>query len=196
MGAEIVETKKKIIDSAFELFAKKGISFTLTEVANEVGIKKASIYAHFDSKERLLNEIIEKEMKEYFFEINQENDDLKKIFYGVLEYFDNSREKLLFWKRLLLLPPESVEDSIIERVHQLSEDRFQIVKELIITEIKKGNIIEDSADSLCLMFFSLIHGLLSSELMYHPYNIKEHYDKIWNQFWTGIKNQSINKSEA
>lgn len=184
-----METKRKIIESAFELFAKKGISFTLTEVAESVGIKKASIYAHYDSKELLLTETIEKEIKEYFFEINQENDDLKKIFYGVLNYFNGSQFKLLFWKRLLLLPPESLEESIIKRVHQLSEDRFQVVQRLIIMEIDKGNIIQDSPESICLMFFSLIHGLLSSELIYHPYIITDHYDKIWHRFWHSIKNQ-------
>ena len=187
-----METKMNIIDSTFKLFAQKGISFTLTEVANEVGIKKASIYAHFESKETLLIEIIEKEIKEYFFEINQENDNLKKIFYGVLNYYNSSHIKLLFWKRLLLLPPETIENSIIERVHKLSDDRFQIVKELIIAEIKKGNIIDESEESICLMFFSLIHGLLSSELIYHPYNIRDHYDIIWNQFWNSIKNSNIN----
>ena len=184
-----METKKKIKNSAFKLFAKKGISFTLTEVANEVGIKKASIYAHFESKEILLKEIIEQEIKEYFFEINQENDNLKKIFYGVLNYYNNSHVKLLFWKRLLILPPESIDNSIIERVHKLSEDRFQIVKKLIIAEAEKGNIIENSEESICFMFFSLIHGLLSSELIFHPYNIREHYEKIWDQFWRGIKTE-------
>ena len=53
-----METKGRIIDSAFVLFAKKGIRFSLSEVAKEVGIKKASIYAHFDSKEMLMKEII------------------------------------------------------------------------------------------------------------------------------------------
>ncbi len=184
-----METKKKIMDSAFELFAKKGISFSLSEVAKEVGIKKASIYAHFESKELLLKSVIEKEIKAYFFEINQENDSLKKIFFGVFEYYDNSKTKLLFWKRLLLLPPASIEDSIMERVHQLSEDQYQIVKKLIVVEAKKGTIVVDSEESICLMFFSLIHGLLSSQLVYHHDDLKEHHEKIWQQFWTSIQQQ-------
>lgn len=191
-----METKKNIIDSAFGLFAKKGISFTLTEVAQEVGIKKASIYAHFDSKEILLKETIEKELKDYFFEINQENDDLKKIFFSILHYYNHSHTKLLFWKRLLLLPPDTIEESIIEKVHDLSEERFQIVEKLINIEADKGTIIKDSEESISLMFFSLIHGLLSSELIYHPYNIKEHYENIWNHFWNGIKNSSTNHQEV
>lgn len=182
-----METKNKIMTSTFELFAKKGISFSLSEVAKEVGIKKASIYAHFESKEVLMKEIIDKEIKAYFFEINQENDDLKKIFYGFLKYYNNSHIKLLFWKRLLLLPPETIESSLIEQVHQLSDDRFKIVKNLIKLQAQNGDLIEGDEESICLMFFSLIHGLLSSELIYKAYNIEDHYDKIWAQFWKSIK---------
>lgn len=61
-----METKQKIMNSAFRLFAEKGNEFSLTEVANEVGIKKASIYAHFASKEVLLYEVIDQEIYEYF----------------------------------------------------------------------------------------------------------------------------------
>jgi len=178
----------KIMDSAFELFAKKGISFTLSEVAMQVGIKKASIYSHFDSKENLIKEVINQEIKAYFFEINQENDDLKRIFYGFLDYYNNSNIKLLFWKRIILLPPESIDKEIVDRVNELSEDRFQIVKNLIISETNKGVIKPNEETATCLMFFSLIHGLLSSELIYNPYNIREYYDIIWNQFWDSIKN--------
>lgn len=182
-----METKKKIMDTAFELFAKKGISFSLSEVAMEVGIKKASIYAHFQNKESLVTEIIEKELKEYFFEINQENDNLEKIFYGVLKYFNNSHIKLLFWKRLLLLPPEAIDDGIIDKVHLLSDHRFEVVKKVIKAEAHRGIIVSGSEDSICLMFFALVHGLLSSELIYHPYNIREHYEKIWKQFMRSIE---------
>lgn len=185
-----METKAKIIHAAFKSFSKKGISFTLSEIAQEVGIKKASIYAHFESKELLLNEVIEKEIKEYFFEINKESDDLEKIFYGILNYYDNSLTKLLFWKRLLLLPPESVDSLIIKRIHELLDARFQIVKELINIEVKKGKFMQNQEESICIMFFSLIHGLLSSELIYHSYNIKDHYEIIWNQFISSTNNSN------
>ncbi|MBE0451193.1 MAG: TetR/AcrR family transcriptional regulator [Clostridia bacterium] len=185
-----METKVKIIASAFELFAKKGISFTLAEVAKEVGIRKASIYAHFESKELLLNEIIDKEKNEYFFEISQENDDLKRIYYGILNYYSNSHTKLLFWKRLLLLPPEAIEPSILIKIHQLLDERFEIVNELIKKEAKKRHINHNHEESICIMFFSLIHGLLSSELIYHSHDINEHYEFIWNQFWKGINDQN------
>lgn len=176
------------MNSAFELFAKKGISFSLTEVAKEVGIKKASIYAHFENKDMLLHEVIGQEMKKYFFEINQENDDLKKIFFGVLEYYNDSQTKLLFWKRLLLLPPESIDSDLINKIHFMSNERYEVVKNLILKDIKAGIIKTHSEEEICLMFFSITHGLLSSVLIYHPHDIKQHYKNIWNIFWNSIIN--------
>ena len=171
---------------AFELFARKGISFTLSEVANEVGIKKASIYAHFENKEKLISTVIDDEIEKYFFEINQENDDLKKIFFGVLHYYNDSQTKLLFWKRLLLLPPESLSPDLQKKINSMSEKRYEIVKNLISRDMKSGILKTGSEEEVTLMFFSLIHGLLSSVLIYHPQDIKMHYDNIWNSFWNSI----------
>lgn len=181
-----METRKKIMVSAFALLAKQGIGFSLTDVAKEVGIKKASIYAHFESKEMLIYEVVDQEMKKYFFEINQEKDDLKKIFFGVLEYYDTSQTKLLFWKRLLLLPPKSIDSNLLNNIQLMSDERYLIVKNLILRDIKFGILKKHSEEEICLMFFSLIHGLLSSVLIYHPQNIRKQYDNIWNIFWNSI----------
>lgn len=183
-----METKTRIMNAAFELFAQKGISFSLTEVATVVGIRKASIYAHFENKESLLHKVIEDEMEKYFFEINQENDDLKKIFFGVLDYYDDSEVKLLFWKRLLLLPPKSLAPDLVQKIHHMSEKRYEIVGNLILKDIEKGIIKNHSEEEIALMFFSLIHGLLSSVLIYHPKDIKKYYKSIWHNFYTSIIN--------
>lgn len=53
-----MNTKQKIIDVSIDLFSKKGYdSVSLRQIAEEVGIKKSSIYSHFSSKEAILMEI-------------------------------------------------------------------------------------------------------------------------------------------
>ena len=55
-----MNTKKKIFDVALDLFSKKGYdSVSLREIAEEVGIKKSSIYSHYPSKEAILMDIFE-----------------------------------------------------------------------------------------------------------------------------------------
>lgn len=55
-----MNTKEKIFDVALDLFSKKGYdSVSLREIAEEVGIKKSSIYSHYPSKEAILDSIFE-----------------------------------------------------------------------------------------------------------------------------------------
>ncbi|WP_405303791.1 TetR/AcrR family transcriptional regulator [Methanobrevibacter sp.] len=53
-----MNTKEKIFEVSLDLFSKKGYdSVSLREIAEEVGIKKSSIYSHYSSKEEILMDI-------------------------------------------------------------------------------------------------------------------------------------------
>ena len=55
-----MNTKEKIFEVSLDLFSKKGYdSVSLREIAEEVGIKKSSIYSHYPSKEAILMDIFE-----------------------------------------------------------------------------------------------------------------------------------------
>ena len=181
-----METKKKIMDSAFRLFADKGMVFSLSEVAGEVGIQKASIYAHFASKEELLYAVIDREANEYFFEINEHCQNLKDMFYLILNYYDKSKTKLYFWKRLFLLPPRSGEEILDDKVSILTAQRIKLIKEIIASEIEKGSIRCQDVDAVAFSYFSMIQGLLSSRIIFESEDISKHYESIWQIFWNGI----------
>jgi AcrR family transcriptional regulator len=51
--------REEILDAAAELFSEQGYAGTSTRaIAMAVGIKQASLYYHFDSKERILSELL------------------------------------------------------------------------------------------------------------------------------------------
>ena len=59
-----VGTREKIMNAAILLFSDKGYSKTsVRDIAKEVGIKPASLYSHFKSKEEILHTLYD-----YFFE--------------------------------------------------------------------------------------------------------------------------------
>lgn len=182
-----METKNKLMESAFRLFADKGNEFSLNEVANEVGIQKASIYAHFLSKEDLIYAVIDREINAYFFEINEQCRDLKNIYFMILSYYDKSKPKLYFWKRLLLFPPKAFEETLISKINILSGQRFDIVKEIIAADMNSGIIRKQDAYTIAISYFAMIHGLLSSIIIYEPKDITKYYEDIWQNFWNGIK---------
>jgi len=59
-----VGTKEKIVSAAINLFSDKGYSkISVRDIATAVGIKPASLYSHFASKEEILHSLYD-----YFFE--------------------------------------------------------------------------------------------------------------------------------
>ena len=74
-----MNTKEKIFNVSLDLFSKRGYdSVSLREIAEEVGIKKSSIYSHYSSKEAILMEIFNQftgsfEIDDKDIELNEDN---------------------------------------------------------------------------------------------------------------------------
>ncbi len=60
-----IEKRELILESAKRLFADKGISVSMGEIADEIGIPVGSIYTYFDSKQALVEIIIEEGWNEF-----------------------------------------------------------------------------------------------------------------------------------
>ena len=59
-------TKYEILDAALTLFSTGGYEATsISQIAEAVGIRKASLYSHFASKQDILDELIEIIQKQY-----------------------------------------------------------------------------------------------------------------------------------
>jgi AcrR family transcriptional regulator len=57
---EEMTTKEKIFEASLDLFAQRGFdAVSMREIAEAVGIKKASLYSHFSGKDELLEKLIE-----------------------------------------------------------------------------------------------------------------------------------------
>lgn len=57
--AEKGNTKREILNAALDLFSVHGYEATSTaQIADAVGIRKASLYSHFSSKQEILDELI------------------------------------------------------------------------------------------------------------------------------------------
>ncbi len=59
-------TKQKILNTALDLFSTQGFDATsVSQIADEVGIRKASVYSHFKSKQEILESLMQEVMKQY-----------------------------------------------------------------------------------------------------------------------------------
>ena len=63
---EKCDTKQEILKTALKLFSAKGYESTsVAEIADAVGIRKASLYSHFTSKKVILDELVQAGLVHY-----------------------------------------------------------------------------------------------------------------------------------
>ena len=59
-------TKQRILDAALELFAEQGFEATsVLQIADTVGIRKASLYSHYASKQEILEALLKETLAQY-----------------------------------------------------------------------------------------------------------------------------------
>ena len=59
-------TKQAILEASLELFSVQGFEATsISQIADAVGIRKASLYSHFDSKQAILDAIVKEVLRQY-----------------------------------------------------------------------------------------------------------------------------------
>lgn len=59
-------TKQEILNAALDLFSVQGFEATsISQIANAVGIRKASLYSHFENKQAILDALIKEVLEQY-----------------------------------------------------------------------------------------------------------------------------------
>lgn len=78
-------TKQEILEAALELFSVQGYEATsISQIAGAVGIRKASLYSHFESKQAILDALVEDILEQYaahsiFAKAERERPDAAKV---------------------------------------------------------------------------------------------------------------------
>ncbi|RKN70639.1 TetR/AcrR family transcriptional regulator [Paenibacillus ginsengarvi] len=177
----------------FTLHGYEGAS--LSQIGDEVGLKKQSIYAHFKGKDDLFLQVLrdakETELsskRRYFSGIGTETPD--KDLYGFLQLtidLFQQNEQLKFWLRMSFFPPahlaKAIEAEVIDiedQVRAILEDKFQ-------GWIDAGTIASKSARTPTLAFLGVVDSIMLS-LVYDgdEERLKEKLEASWSVFWRGI----------
>ena len=59
-------TKQEILEAALELFSVQGFEATsISQIAGAVGIRKASLYSHFENKQAILDALVQNVLEQY-----------------------------------------------------------------------------------------------------------------------------------
>ncbi|USK73111.1 TetR/AcrR family transcriptional regulator [Peribacillus frigoritolerans] len=186
----------EIKEAALKYFTIHGYEgASLSQIAEEVGMKKQSIYAHFKGKDDLFLQVL-RDAKEtelssklkYLRKVDSKNPE--KDLYGflqlVIDLFQKN-EHIKFWLRMSFFPPAHLEKEIGQEVIDI-EEKVQAILECKFNDwINAKLIVEDEAITPTYAFLGVVDSILL-ELVYGN-DEKRLNDKLsasWKVFWRGI----------
>ncbi|MGE7765854.1 TetR/AcrR family transcriptional regulator [Peribacillus sp. NPDC096540] len=177
----------------FTIHGYEGASLSL--IAEEVGMKKQSIYAHFKGKDDLFLQVLrdakETELSsklQYFSEIDSQSPE--KDLYGflqlVIDLFQKN-EQLKFWLRMSFFPPAHLAKAIEKEVIDIEEKVQAILESKFQDWINAKLIVEDAAITPTYAFLGVVDSILL-ELVYgnDEKRLKDKLTASWKVFWRGI----------
>jgi len=128
--------KEKILEKATDLFLNLGFkSVTMDDLANEMGISKKTIYAHYDNKTKLVEE-----STDHLFETISHGIDY------ICALHKNPIEELYEIKKFVMLhlkdeksSPQYQLQKYYPKIHDtLREKQFEVMQDCVVDNIKRG----------------------------------------------------------
>ena len=101
-------TKQEILEASLDLFSVQGFEATsISQIANAVGIRKASLYSHFENKQAILDALVKDVLDQYAEHSIFEKTDWDE--------YDNSEDKLA-------LTPDAAAQMILGQIRYILHD--------------------------------------------------------------------------
>ena len=166
-------TKEKIILATLDLATEYGLkSLSMSQIANEVGIKKPSLYNHFDSKEQLIKgvyEYLRDKSKEALVETsygdNFKNKSACDILYDAVLNYEKmvlSDDMLKFYK--VIYAERTTDKDAAKIVVEETGKMIGATKALLEALNKENKLNVADIDIAATSFAMTIHGLIDYEL--------------------------------
>ncbi|CDQ40512.1 MULTISPECIES: TetR/AcrR family transcriptional regulator [Virgibacillus] len=192
-----MQTKEKLLLESMELFAAYGYEGTsMAKIAEKVGLKKSSLYAHYTSKETLFLDVTEKITNEYVHLIaqsidNNEQSSEKRLYQSFMIHVKDlvsDDASIQFYNRFVQYPPQNLEKELFAYLERSEEEALRILVKEIENGQTVGEISKDlEAKQIAHTYFCLLEGL-SNEIIFYDYpTLQHHAERIWEVFWRGIR---------
>ena len=196
---KVISTKEKILITSLKLFSEKGFDgVSMREIASAVGIKGASIYAHYKGKQDIFEAIFE-EMKSRYDQIattlfipDAPNEDAANLFANVdISVLINMTERLfslyaqdefMVLFRRLLVSEQNHNETAAKYLREYYLEAPVMFQTQLFTMIQaKGAFPGRDARTLAINFYSPIYYELSAFDLGKPYeeclmDLKKHVE--------------------
>jgi AcrR family transcriptional regulator len=183
--------KKRIIEAAYNIFYKKGYHKSrMDDIANEVGVSKASLYSYFKSKDDILqaasNQALTGYFNHYFYEY-ESLDPLEELYNDLIKSVGSIH--LNFEITAL--------SSHNEEIRKINKDTYlkklDTLSFFVENQQSKGNIRNDiSADTIAQLLIS-IYTDISMQLIIGMDKTRVH--ESWKNSVSAVLNQNVHDNQ-
>ena len=183
------ELKEQILETATDLFRRKGLKFTMQDVASEMHVAKKTIYTIYTSKEELLMDLVEtgfQRIQDVKREVLESDLPLKEKISTVLIAMPENYRTLDF-RRLTGMDEKYPEVSARIAEHLKSE--WEPIIEILQEGMQKGYIYPISIPVLKQMVTSSIDSFMySNELVTSGITYQEALNEMVTIIMNGVWN--------
>lgn len=176
-----MNTKQRIEQAARRRFALEGYEgLSLSTLAEDVGIKKASLYAHIEGKEQLFKQVVEKMADRYeeaWEEVRNNSvhepplERIEAIIRALIRFFEEE-ETWMLTKRMLLVPPPELRPFIEETIGSVELRLQEFEKEQFRLAMEQGDLPKQSLEDIYDAYYCFLDGALLS-----LFSFDEHHKK-------------------
>lgn len=160
------EVKKRILDTAENLFFEKGITtVTMDEVAHLCGISKKTLYQHFYSKDELIKSIVEEfltSIKKEFSEIRNSSLSSQQKIVNLLVTVVKCIKKL---NRQFPIDLQRFYPDLWNMVEDVRRENFSLIKESILDKETTSFRKDIPAELFFEMFLCVVQGVLNPKVL-------------------------------
>jgi len=180
------EKEKKLLNSAFELFTKKGVKNTsVQEITDNAGVAKGTFYLYFKDKYALQEYLIVKKSKQLFNDALKSLNKKKITDYKerIIYIIDYVIDKFIKNKLLLKFISKNLSWGLYnDKITLLVDDSSLGLLELFTDEIKKSNAkLKNPEVTLCMIVELTSSTVFSSITANRPLPINEYKPYLYNE---------------
>ncbi|WP_026565729.1 TetR/AcrR family transcriptional regulator [Bacillus sp. UNC41MFS5] len=189
-------TFNQIKNVALNHFRDKGYEGTsMAHIADDVGIKKQSIYTHFKGKDELFlqvcSDVFEAELEFVLNYIDSnKTKPIEEFLFNFLLLYKDRYEKnnaTKFWLRISFFPPTHLYEQVIKYLYEYL-DKVEIHLLLVIESAMVEGEISSTIDAkrATSAFLGVLDGVLVEMLYGGSERLMKRLDASWYLFWRGL----------
>ncbi len=171
-------TRIKIEATALSLFARKGLSVTISEIANAGGISQGLLYSHYPSKDALIAELVRQAVSisgQSIKEAAQSDDSaltkINQITSMMCQMFTDHKEGIDYFMFMLQVGMSGFQTPSEALYTFAMPNPINSLAQILSQGQSEGSVIDGDSVKLATIYWALIQGLCCYAIMSMPLSL-------------------------